>query len=989
MSTSSTGSELAGNRATAAASAWMASHSLRIRLALGFGLLALLMTAALALVIGELATNLARKEIGQYLTRLSIEMRDKLDTGMAERVAETSMLIGLDAAFNGAANPAIRRSLVNELKRASPDFSWLGFVDASGRVALGLEGLLEGQDVSSRPWFKGALRGPYIGDVHEAKLLAPVLARIGKEAPRLIDIARPLTGDRGGGWVFVAQVSWQWAARLRDAIESYAQPETPFELLVLDKSGFVLLGPGEIMGKQLGRGESGSPRPGVVYDARLERWADGIDYLVGTSTTRGFGEYRSLGWSVIARQRAEFAFAPVRLLQRRIALAGGVVALVAILFGWWIATRVSGPLSAISSAADAISRGRRRVEIPAGGGYAEVEQLSTSLRTMLRNLSAHEEELRQAQDKLEIRVRERTAELARARAEIELEAAELAVARDESNAAKDQLALAMEASRLVLWDYDVASGKVQLSEGWSEMLGGERKRTTETMESLAGLVPEEDRPAVQAQIAAVLKGPESWYRVEHRARTASGAPVWIVSEGRVVERSPDGHAKRMVGTNRDITARMRATIAMRESEERFRKLTELTADWYWELDEQLRFVQLSEAGLAAYRLPLERVLGKRRDELGTFKLELLGTDETAFANLRAERKGYRNQRARFSYPDGTSLYVEMSAEPHFDEAGTFRGYRGVSRNITAQVVAEDALKASEERFRGAMEYSPIGMALGTLDAHVITTNPALSRIVGYSEEELRQLTFDRITHPEDRELVPVRLQEMLEGRTTSYQVEKRYLHKDGHVVWVLVNVSAMRDAHGNAQCLIAQIIDVSERHKLQEKIEHLALHDSLTGLPNARLLGDRLSQAIAAARRSSQPVGVMYIDLDGFKPVNDTYGHAAGDAVLREFAARLTHVLRGTDTVARVGGDEFVAVLAQISGEAEARRAAERVLAALAVPFDLGGAQAALVTASIGLALCPAHGEDAQALMAHADAAMYSAKHAGKNAYRIFAGEEK
>ena len=857
MSISSTGSELA--RAwTAAAAARTASRSLRIRLALGFGLLAVLMTAALALVIGELATTLARKEIGRYLTRLSIEMRDKLDTGMAERFAEIGMLASLDTTFNGAANPGFRRAMIDEFKRAAPDYSWLGYTDANGRVLIALDGLLEGRDVSTRPWFKGALLGPYVGDVHDATLLAPLLPRVGNESHRLVDVAYPLVEAGRVKGTVGAVVSWQWAARLRDSIESYARPETPFELLVMAADGLVLLGPPGTAGTRLPRNEL-SPSQLHFYEARLERWEDANTYLVGSSTTRGFGEYRGLGWSVIARQRADFAFAPVRLLQKRIAVAGGLIALLAILLGWWIATRVSGPLGAISTAADAISRGSRRVQIPAGTGYAEIEQLSKSLRTMLRSLTAHEEELRLAQEQLETRVRERTAELAKARAEVELEAAELAFARDESTAAKDQLALAMEASRLVIWDYNVVSGMVELSEGWPELLGGERKRTTQSMASLLGLVPEEDRQAVQAAIASALKGPESWYRVEHRVRTASGAPVWIVSEGRVIERAADGRAVRMVGTNRDITPRMRATLALQES---------------------------------------------------------------------------------------------------------------------------------EERFRGAMEYSPVGMAIGTLDARVISTNPALSRITGYSEEELRELGFDKITHPEDREVVPARLNELLERKRDTYQVEKRYLHKDGHVVWVLVSVSVIRDTQQRPVNLIAQILDISERHRMQERIEHLALHDTLTGLPNARLLEDRLDQAIAAARRSSQPMGVMYVDLDGFKTVNDTHGHASGDLVLKEFSARMALVLREADTFARVGGDEFIAVLAQIAGEADARRAAERMLAAAALPFALGMAEVRL-SASIGIAMFPSHGDNARLLKERADTAMYAAKHAGKNSYRFFAGEGK
>jgi diguanylate cyclase (GGDEF)-like protein len=203
-----------------------------------------------------------------------------------------------------------------------------------------------------------------------------------------------------------------------------------------------------------------------------------------------------------------------------------------------------------------------------------------------------------------------------------------------------------------------------------------------------------------------------------------------------------------------------------------------------------------------------------------------------------------------------------------------------------------------------------------------------------------------------------------------------------------VNVSLVRDKLGNPEHFISQTLDMSERHRLQQRIEHLALHDPLTGLPNARLLLDRLEQTLAASRRANRPMGIMYMDLDGFKPVNDTYGHAAGDLVLKAVADRLTHILRETDSVARIGGDEFVAILGSVSDDSDASTAAERVLAAVAAPFELGNAEAKL-SASIGIALYPDHGEDAQSLLQRADTALYRAKRAGKNTYRFYAGDPK
>ena len=981
MSISSTDTEPAESR-SATSTARATARSLRIRLALGFGLLAIALSAALALAIGELATNLARKEIGRYLIRLSIEMRDKLDAGMAERFSEIGMLANLDATFDGARSAGMRRTLLDEFKRAAPDYAWIGYIDQGGRVQLALGGLFEGQDVSSRPWFKGALAGPYIGDVHESVLLA-ALTPPGKKPPQVIDVAYPLKNARGTSGVIGAQISWEWVARLRDSIESYAQPEMPFDLLVVASDGLVLLGPSGIIGTRLARNEL-SPSQLHTYDARLEQWPDGQTYLLGSSATRAFGNTRGLGWSVIARQRADHAFAPIRLLQKRIAIAGGLIALLTIALGWWIAVRVSAPLAAISATADSISRGSRRVRIPSGGGYAEVEQLSASLRTMLGNLNRHEEDLQLAQNRLESRVRERTAELTKARAEMELESVEHAMARDEASAAKDRLAMAMEASRLILWDYDVRSGRIALSEAWSALLGGPPMETTETMESLTGLVPEEDRAAVREAVGTALKGPVSAYRVEHRVRTASGVPVWIVSEGRVVERDASGRAVRMIGTNRDITERVRDHEALRESEERFRRLTGLYSDWYWELDADFRFTRIEGAGLAKIGVEPAGLVGRTYRDFPRYELLSMSAEE--FARVHAEHKRYVDLRGRFVMDDGTYRYVSVTGEPVIGDDGVFRGYRGVTRDITDQAVAEESLRESEARFKGAFNYSATGMALIALDGRWLKVNRALCEITGYSEDELLARSFQTLTHPDDLQIGPASLGDLLSGKVESIQIEKRYMHKRGHSVWVQVNVSLVRDQAGGPQHFISQTLDISDRRALQKRAEHLALHDPLTGLPNSRLLLDRLEQVLAAARRAKRPMGVMYMDLDGFKPVNDTHGHAAGDLVLKEFAARLARVLRDSDTVARAGGDEFVAVLGEGAGEAEARTAAERVLAAVAVPFDFGTAQASL-SASIGIALYPAHGEDAQSLLQRADSAMYKAKHAGKNSYRLFAGD--
>jgi diguanylate cyclase (GGDEF)-like protein len=179
---------------------------------------------------------------------------------------------------------------------------------------------------------------------------------------------------------------------------------------------------------------------------------------------------------------------------------------------------------------------------------------------------------------------------------------------------------------------------------------------------------------------------------------------------------------------------------------------------------------------------------------------------------------------------------------------------------------------------------------------------------------------------------------------------------------------------------------LSLRREAEERAEHLAHHDGLTGLPNRRLLEDRLLQAIAFARRRDQRMAVLFIDLDGFKAVNDSLGHDGGDQLLKEAASRLLAATRAGDSVARLGGDEFVVSLTQLAQAGDAGRVAAKLIEALAAPYEIKG-EIARVTASIGLALYPEHGSDDETLIKAADAALYIAKTSGKNAYRIAAGQ--
>lgn len=293
---------------------------------------------------------------------------------------------------------------------------------------------------------------------------------------------------------------------------------------------------------------------------------------------------------------------------------------------------------------------------------------------------------------------------------------------------------------------------------------------------------------------------------------------------------------------------------------------------------------------------------------------------------------------------------------------------------------ESSLAASERRFRLLFERNLAGLYRATLDGRILECNAALARTLGYpSREEILQLNMHELhADPEDRE---VTLAALLQQKfLVNYEICLR--RRDGSPVWVLVNESLLTDEVGQA-VLEGSLIDITERKKAEEQSHHQAYHDALTDLPNRILFHDRLSLAILHAHRRRLSLAVMYVDLDHFKNVNDTLGHTAGDEVLVAVAERLRGCLREEDTVARVGGDEFLVLLTGITRDSDVGAMARKLLKSLAEPLTLKKRELFL-SASIGVGIYPNDGTDAETLVANVDTAMYRAKEAGRNNFQFF-----
>ncbi|HEX8335237.1 MAG TPA: EAL domain-containing protein [Pyrinomonadaceae bacterium] len=294
-------------------------------------------------------------------------------------------------------------------------------------------------------------------------------------------------------------------------------------------------------------------------------------------------------------------------------------------------------------------------------------------------------------------------------------------------------------------------------------------------------------------------------------------------------------------------------------------------------------------------------------------------------------------------------------------------------------------KVSEgDRFRSAFDYAAIGMALVSTEGRWLQVNRSLCHILGYIEEELLLTDFLSVTHPDDLPTALSNIGQLLKGKVQASQMEKRYIHKSGHEVWVHWSVSLVRDQYSKSVHLIFQIQDITDRKLAEQQLHHDAFHDALTGLPNRALFMDHLKLAIARSRRNSQTkFAVLYLDLDRFKVINDSLGHTIGDQLLVGIADRLKNNLRPGDTVARLGGDEFTVLIEDITDESESVQVAERIQKELSIPFTLSGREV-FTTVSMGIAPSATGYERAEDILRDADTAMYRAKSAGKARYEIF-----
>jgi diguanylate cyclase (GGDEF)-like protein/PAS domain S-box-containing protein len=425
--------------------------------------------------------------------------------------------------------------------------------------------------------------------------------------------------------------------------------------------------------------------------------------------------------------------------------------------------------------------------------------------------------------------------------------------------------------------------------------------------------------------------------------------------------------------------RRNADEALRSSESRYRQLIERMREGMCQVDNNGVIQLVNDRFCEMVGYSREELVGRNVDFLLAYPSDV----EFVHVKTRARMRGISDQyEVRVRRKDNTVIWVEIGAAPVTDGGGKVIGSIGVHNDITARRIAEQALRESEARYRLMAENTTDLISRTTPDGVIIYASEASRRLLGYEPmEAIGKSIYDFIDRRDVEEVRQFsRLLKESGPITFSYRVRK----KDGALTWFETTSRMINDvATGETLEIVSVSRDVSERKLVEEQIEHQAYHDALTGLPNRRLFRDRLTIALAQARRFQHPLAVMFLDLDRFKYVNDTLGHSVGDELLKAIATRLRSSMREEDSIARMGGDEFTVLVSNLKNVDDGVSVAQKLLDTVAQPVRVEGHDL-FITTSIGIALYPNDGDTSEMLLKNADHAMYRAKDAGRNSIRMF-----
>ena len=431
-----------------------------------------------------------------------------------------------------------------------------------------------------------------------------------------------------------------------------------------------------------------------------------------------------------------------------------------------------------------------------------------------------------------------------------------------------------------------------------------------------------------------------------------------------------GFLKSIANLVGEALERARTEQALRRTESRFKQIIDSTLDAVISIDSHANVLEWNHQAEITFGVRARDVIGRALPR--TIVPALLEAIASGVPKRRIESIARR--------ADGQELPVEVMIDPV--GSGEEQTYTAFIRDISERKRAQLELEAREQRFRALVEKSWSGVALLDADLGFTYVGSSTQRLLGYDERDLIQTSFLGFVHPRDRQAAREVFVELAATPNREADAELRFLHKNGTWIWLeAFGQNLLHDSSVNA--IIVNYRDITQRKATEKQLEYQAYYDALTGLPNRLLFRDRVVNAIAQAKRHRRGIAVMYLDLDHFKLVNDGLGHSVGDGLLSEVAARLQGSIRASDTISRLGGDEFTILLNDTNSTDAIFAVARKILQSLTRPFRVNGHEL-FVTASIGISIFPSDGDDVETLLKCADSAMYRAKELGRNQAQLF-----
>jgi diguanylate cyclase (GGDEF)-like protein/PAS domain S-box-containing protein len=465
------------------------------------------------------------------------------------------------------------------------------------------------------------------------------------------------------------------------------------------------------------------------------------------------------------------------------------------------------------------------------------------------------------------------------------------------------------------------------------------------------------------------------WRHEFRVRLPELGERWMLGDSRP-ERLDDGSVQ-WHGYVTDITELKHGAQVLADSEKRYRALFDTNPSPIWVYDlETLRILAVNEAAILHY--------GYTRDEFLAMTVKDLRPPEEVPALLErvaASKEGRIDHASHWRHRtrSGADIVVESTSQ-----VVVFDGRRAkivVITDVTERLRAEEQIRLAEKVFDNSRQ----AIMITDPKPVILRVNRAFERITGYSQEEVVGRSPGILSSGrQGRQFYADLWRSLDQGGVWEGELWNR--RKSGEVYPEYLAISAVRDRDGNAINYVGIFQDIGERKSAEERIQFLAHHDALTGLPNRSLLRDRAEMALYHAKRQGHSMAILFIDLDRFKTINDSLGHEIGDFLLKQASERILATVRGGDTVCRLGGDEFVVLLPDIKEAEDAKHVADKLIAAVNRPYTIDGHEL-LITCSVGIAMFPDHGGDIDTLQRNADAAMYAAKNSGRNASLFYSPE--